>query len=170
MLKNLFWRMKGIHLFPRKAEITGLWKLGRREGDQAEVLLPVSEDKAREQQTPSGFALCEAQRLPAKRAFCGFGAVSRIFLDVNQPREAQLSPRVPEARTRPHPCGIPPLHRVLRCDLNSISSATSRGILKWRYIPTPAEPVLLLSPSSSQNSLHLKHANSAPLSRRFFSD
>lgn len=160
--------MKGIHLFPQKAKITGLWKLGGREGDQAEVLLPVSEDKAREQQTLSGFVLCEAQQLPAKRAFCGFGAVPWIFLGVNQPCEAQLSPRVPEARARPHPCWTPPLHRVLHCELNSISSATSRRILKWRYIPTPVEPVLLLSPSLSQNSLHVKHTNSTPLSCRFF--
>lgn len=54
-------------------------------------------------------------------------------------------------------------------ELNSISSDTSRGILKWRYIPTPVEPVLLLSPSLSQKSLHLKHSNSRSSEPQIFS-
>lgn len=159
--------MKGINLFPWKANITGLWKPGRREGDQAKVLLPLSEDKAGEHQTLSGFLPCEAQQLPAKSCIlCFWSCISRIFLGVSNPWETQLSSWVPEALTHLHSCWIPPLCRVLLWA--KLFLQLHQG--EFSSFPTPVEPVLPLSPSLSQSYLHLKHTNSSSSTPWIFSD
>lgn len=167
MLKNLFWRMKGIHLFPWKAKITGLWKPKGREGDQTEVLLPLSEDKAGEQQTLSGFLPSEAQQLPAKGHFVFLELYPGFSLVWNSPERLSSLPECLKPWLAHIHAGFPHYTGFYR-ELNSISSATSRGILKQRYIPTSVEPVLLLSPSLSQNSLHLKHTNSSSSEPQIF--
>lgn len=136
--------MKGIHLLPGKAKIPGL---GGREGTG---FVPGSEGKAR---TLPGFVPVRLHSSQQKGHFVFFEAASLVFPQCGAALEALSA--------SPTSLWISPVHTGLCWQPNSAPPAAPRGIFKWRLIPTPVEQVLLLPPSLSQKSLHLKHSNSS---------
>lgn len=178
MLKNVFWRVKWNSFIRMKRKDHTSAKLGGRgKGCEAVFSLPVSEDGAGDDALGSsecceGLCSVMPNRFWQNGHFSLWRRIPHLPRCQPPPREPPLPRSAPRSsggnawspnqftptlafggsRLRPGPC------RELDCLPPAESRRTWNGDIF---------PFLLLSPSSSQNSLHLEHANPAPPGHAF---
>lgn len=144
---------------PRKSKNA---RAGREGRDLAQDLLPGSEGKA---QTLPGFVPSEAPQLPAERRFWIFYF---IFFFKLHPGFSQCG-----AALGAFPAS--PTSLWISCTEGSAlpgsaPAAASRGILKWRFIPTPVNRFCSFLLHCHKILYIWNNSTPAPLSHRFFSD